>query len=197
MNLPVANPAGVFSLGWLSATAVLRNLDVELSALEATGDVKIVSKPSILVVENQEAEIFVGEKVPVAEGYDAQTAQVSIRLEDVGTKLKITPQITRDGSIFMLVGVETSEISGETVIQGQDYDTLGTKRAATQVLVKDGQTVVIGGLLSTRKEENRDRVPFLSRVPIVGLLFKSKEDISEYRELMIFITPQIATQMGG
>jgi type II secretory pathway component GspD/PulD (secretin) len=159
--------------------------------------VKIVSKPSILVVENQEAEIFVGEKVPVAEGYDAQTAQVSIRLEDVGTKLKITPQITRDGSIFMLVGVETSEISGETVIQGQDYDTLGTKRAATQVLVKDGQTVVIGGLLSTRKEENRDRVPFLSRVPIVGLLFKSKEDISEYRELMIFITPQIATQMGG
>ena len=197
VNLPVINPAGVFSLGWLSATAVLRNLDVELSALEATGDVKIVSKPSILVVENQEAEIFVGEKVPVAEGYDAETAQVSIRLEDVGTKLKITPQITRDGSIFMLVGVETSEISGETVIQGQPYDTLGTKRAATQVLVKDGQTVVIGGLLSTRKEENRDRVPFLSRVPIVGLLFKSKEDISEYRELMIFITPQIATQLGG
>jgi len=139
----------------------------------------------------------VGEKVPVAEGYDAETAQVSIRLEDVGTKLRIVPQITRDGSIFMLVGVETSEISGETVIQGQPYDTLGTKRAATQVLVKDGQTVVIGGLLSTRKEENRDRVPFLSRVPIVGLLFKSKEDISEYRELMIFITPQIATQMGG
>ena len=197
VNLPVINPAGVFSLGWLSATAVLRNLDVELSALEATGDVKIVSKPSILVVENQEAEIFVGEKVPVAEGYDAETAQVSIRLEDVGTKLKISPQITRDGSIFMLVGVETSEISGETVIQGQPYDTLGTKRAATQVLVKDGQTVVIGGLLSTRKEENRDRVPFLSRVPIVGLLFKSKEDISEYRELMIFITPQIATQVGG
>jgi len=197
VNLPVTNPAGVFSLGWLSTTAVLRNLDVELSALEATGDVKIVSKPSILVVENQEAEIFVGEKVPVAEGYDAETAQVSIRLEDVGTKLRIVPQITRDGSIFMLVGVETSEISGETVIQGQPYDTLGTKRAATQVLVKDGQTVVIGGLLSTRKEENRDRVPFLSRVPIVGLLFKSKEDISEYRELMIFITPQIATQMGG
>jgi type IV pilus assembly protein PilQ len=193
VDLPVINPAGIFSLGWLSTAAGLRRLDIELSALEEIGDVKIVSKPSILVVQNQGAEIFVGEKVPVAEGYDAETAQVSIRLEDVGTKLKITPQITRDGSIFMLVDVEKSEISGQTVIQGQPFDTLGTKRASTQVLVRDGDTVVIGGLLSTRKEANRDRVPFLSKVPIVGLIFKSKEDISEYRELIIFITPQIVT----
>jgi type IV pilus assembly protein PilQ len=193
VDLPVINPTGIFSLGWLSTAAGLRSLDIELSALEAIGDVKIVSKPSVLVVQNQGAEIFVGEKVPVAEGYDAETAQVSIRLEDVGTKLKITPQITRDGSIFMLVDVEKSEISGQTVIQGQPFDTLGTKRASTQVLVSDGDTVVIGGLLSTRKEANRDRVPFLSKVPIVGLIFKSKEDISEYRELIIFITPQIVT----
>ena len=193
VDLPVINPTGIFSLGWLSTAAGLRSLDIELSALEAIGDVKIVSKPSVLVVQNQGAEIFVGEKVPVAEGYDAETAQVSIRLEDVGTKLKITPQITRDGSIFMLVDVEKSEISGQTVIQGQPFDTLGTKRASTQVLVRDGDTVVIGGLLSTRKEANRDRVPFLSKVPIVGLIFKSKEDISEYRELIIFITPQIVT----
>jgi type IV pilus assembly protein PilQ len=197
VNLPVTNPAGLLSLGWLSTTTALRRLDVELTALEETGDVKIISKPSILVVENQNAEIFVGEKVPVAEGYDAETAQVSIRLEDVGTKLKITPQITRDGSIFMLVEVETSEISGETTIQGEPYDTLGTRRASTQVLVKDGQTVVIGGLLTTRKEENRDRVPFLSRVPIVGLLFKRKEDISAYRELMIFLTPEVVLQASG
>ncbi len=194
VNLPVIGPAGTFSLGWLSTAAGLQRLDIELSALEETGDVKIVSKPSVLVVQNQGAEIFVGEKVPVAEGYDAETAQVSIRLEDVGTKLRITPQITRDGSIFMLVDVEKSEISGETIIQGQPFDTLGTKRASTQVLVRDEETVVIGGLLSTRKEANRDRVPFLSRVPIVGLLFKSKEDISEYRELIIFITPRIVTQ---
>ena len=197
VNLPVTNPAGIFNLGWLSTKVGLRSLDITLSALEETGDVKIVSKPSVLVVQNQEAEIFVGEKVPVAEGFDAETAQVSIRLEDVGTKLRITPQITRDGSIFMLVDVETSEISGTTTIQGQPFDTLGTKRANTQVLVSDGETVVIGGLLTTRKEANRDRVPFMSRIPIVGLLFKSKEDISEYRELMIFITPRIATQLGG
>jgi type IV pilus assembly protein PilQ len=76
------------------------------------------------------------------------------------------------------------------------YDTLGTRRANTQVLVKDGETVVIGGLLSTRKEANRDRVPFLSRIPIMGLLFKSKEDISEYKELIIFITPRRATEVG-
>jgi type IV pilus assembly protein PilQ len=194
VNLPVINPAGTISLGWISSAVGLQRLDIELSALEEAGDVKIVSKPSVLVVQNQPAEIFVGEKVPVAEGYDAETAQVSIRLEDVGIKLKITPQITRDGSVFMLVDVEKSEISGQTVIQGQPYDTLGTKRASTQVLVKDAETVVIGGLLSTRKEANRDRVPFLSKVPIVGLLFKSKEDISEYRELMIFITPQVVTQ---
>lgn len=194
VDLPVTNPAGLFSFGWLSSTAALRKLDIELSALEETGDVRIVSKPSVLVVQNQVAEIFVGEKVPVAEGYDAETAQVSVRLEDVGIKLNITPQITRDGSIFMLVDVEKSEISGETVIQGQPYDTIGTKRASTQVLVKNGDTVIIGGLLSTRKEANRERVPFLSRVPIVGMLFKSKEDISEYRELMIFITPQVVAQ---
>jgi type IV pilus assembly protein PilQ len=199
VNLPVDPLAatGVFSLGWLSSTAALRQLDIELSALEETGDVKIVSKPSVLVVQNQEAEIFVGEKVPVLEGLEQETFQVSVRLEDVGTKLRITPQITRDGSIFMLVNVETSEISGKTEIQGQDFDTIGTKRANTQVLMKDGETVVIGGLLSTRKEANRGRVPFMSRIPIVGLLFKNKEDISEYRELIIFITPQIATQASG
>jgi type IV pilus assembly protein PilQ len=199
VNLPVDPLAatGVFSLGWLSSTAALRQLDIELSALEETGDVKIVSKPSVLVVQNQEAEIFVGEKVPVLEGLEQETFQVSVRLEDVGTKLRITPQITRDGSIFMLVNVETSEISGKTEIQGQDFDTIGTKRANTQVLMKDGETVVIGGLLSTRKEANRGRVPFMSRIPIVGLLFKNKEDISEYRELIIFITPQIATEASG
>jgi len=194
VNLPVTNPAGIFSLGWLSTAVGLRNLDIELSAMEDTGDVEIISKPSVLVVQNQVAEIFVGEKVPVAEGYDAETAQVSIRMEDVGTKLHITPQITRDGSIFMLVDLEKSEIVGETTIQGFSYDTIGTKRASTQVLVGDRETVVIGGLLSTKKQANRDRVPFLSRVPIVGMLFKSKEDISEYRELMIFITPQIVSQ---
>ncbi|UCD72180.1 MAG: secretin and TonB N-terminal domain-containing protein [Syntrophobacterales bacterium] len=193
VNLPVTNPAATFSLGWLSTTVDLRRLDIELTALETTGDVKIISKPSLLVVQNQEAEIFVGEKVPVAEGYDAETAQVSIRLEDVGTKLKITPQIARDGSIFMLVDVEKSEILGETTIQGMTYDTLGTKRASTQVLAKDGETVVIGGLLSTKKQANRERVPVLSKIPILGLLFKSKQDISVYRELLIFITPQIIT----
>ena len=200
VNLPVVNPGdpgGIFNLGWLSSTAALRNLDIELSALEETEDVKIISKPSVLVVQNQEAEIFVGEKVPISEGLDPESNQVSVRLEDVGTKLNITPQITRDGLIFMLVDVEQSEISDTTTIQNADYDTIGTKRANTQVLVKNGQTVVIGGLLTTRKEENRDRVPFLSRVPIVGLLFKSKEDISEYKELMIFITPQIAARIGG
>jgi len=196
VNLPVPDPTGVLSLGYLSTKTALRNLDIELSALEATGDVKIVSKPSVLVVQNQEAEIFVGDKVPVAEGFDAETAQVSVRLEDVGTKLKITPQITREGSIFMLVDVEQSEISGQTTIQGEPFDTLGTRRANTQVLVKDGETVVIGGLLSTKKEANRDRVPFLSRIPIMGLFFKSKEDISEYAELIIFITPRRATQVG-
>jgi type IV pilus assembly protein PilQ len=196
VNLPVDSPTGVFSLGWLSTTSDLLKLDIELSALEETGDVKIVSKPSVLVVQNQEAEIFVGDKVPVAEGFDSETAQVSVRLEDVGTKLKITPQITREGSIFMLVDVEQSEISGTTTIQGEPFDTLGTRRANTQVLVKDGETVVIGGLLSTKKEANRDRVPFLSRIPIMGLLFKSKEDVSEYKELIIFITPRRATQGG-
>ncbi|MFB0506666.1 MAG: hypothetical protein ACETWT_08035 [Thermodesulfobacteriota bacterium] len=197
VNLPAANPTGIFNLGWLSTKVALQQLDIQLSAFEETGDVKIISKPSVLVVQNQEAEIFVGEKVPVAEGFDAETAQVSVRLEDVGTKLKITPQITRDGSIFMLVDLETSEISGTTTIQGQLYDTLGTKRATTQVLVKDGETVVIGGLLSTRKEANRGRIPFMSRIPLVGLLFKSKEDISKYQDLMIFITPQSVTQLGG
>ncbi|NIS61872.1 MAG: type IV pilus secretin PilQ [Proteobacteria bacterium] len=197
VNLPAPSATGIFNLGWLSTKVALRQLDIQLSAFEETGDVKIISKPSVLVVQNQEAEIFVGEKVPVAEGFDAETAQVSVRLEDVGTKLKITPQITRDGSIFMLVDLETSEISGTTTIQGQLYDTLGTKRATTQVLVKDGETVVIGGLLSTRKEANRDRIPFMSRIPLVGLLFKSKEDISKYQELMIFITPQSVTQLGG
>lgn len=169
------------------------NLDIELQALEEKGKVKIVSRPSLRVIENENAEIHVGQQVPVPRGLDPQTGQVEVAQEDIGTKLNITPQIMEDGSIAMAVKVERSALGDEVVIQGEPFFTINKRNATSQLRVRDGETAVIGGLVTTDERKARRAVPYFSKIPILGLLFRSRVEETEFDELMIFLTPHIVS----
>jgi type IV pilus assembly protein PilQ len=170
------------------------SLDIELQALESTGKLKLVSKPSLRVVENESAEILVGSQVPVPRGLDPETGQVEVSQEEIGTKLNIIPQITGDSHVVLKVEVERSTIGDNVIIQGEPYFTIDKRNASSQVMVSDGETVVIGGLVSTDERKTQQSVPFFSKVPIVGLLFRNRTESKDFDETMIFLTPHIVTE---
>ena len=169
------------------------SLDIEIQAMESQGKLRIVSKPSLQVVENEDAKIHVGQQVPVPMGLDPETGQVEVSQEDIGTKLNITPQITEDGNINMIVQIERSTIGDEVVIQGEPYFTINKRNTNSQVRVRDGETIVIGGLVTTDDRKGQQSVPFFSKIPIVGLLFRNRTESKEFDELVIFITPTIVS----
>jgi len=173
------------------------SLDIEIQALEQKGKLKLISKPSIQVVENEEAKILVGSQVPVASGLDPETGQVQVSQQDIGTELNIIPQITQDGHVVMVVKVERSAIGDEVTIQGEPYFTIDKRNAASQVRVKNGETVVIGGMVFEDERKTQQSVPFFSKIPIVGLLFRNKTEKKEFDETMIFITPHIVNSEKG
>jgi len=170
------------------------SLDIELQALESTGKLKLISKPSLRVVENESAEILVGSQVPVPRGLDPETGQVEVSQEEIGTKLNIIPQITGDSHVVLKVEVERSTIGDNVIIQGEPYFTIDKRNASSQVMVSDGETVVIGGLVSTDERKTQQSVPFFSKVPIVGLLFRNRTESKDFDETMIFLTPHIVAE---
>lgn len=190
VDLPLTgdfSPVGTIGFTFLNSVS----LDVELQALEEKGKIRLVSRPSLQVVENENAEILVGQQVPVPRGLDPQTGQVEVSQEDIGTKLNITPQITEDGSIIMVVQVERSTLGDEVIIQGQPFFTINKRNATSHVRVKDGETVVIAGLVTTDERKTQRSVPYLSKIPLLGLLFRNKQDQTTFDETMIFLTPYI------
>ncbi len=180
-------------------------LDVELSALERDNKAEVISKPSIMVMQNQNAEIHVGSEVPILKGFVTGTASTGIggiggnlpfpqvEYKKIGILLNITPQVTSEESIFMAVNVEKSIKGDQFVIQGQPYDTIDTKNASTQVVVKNGETLVIGGLYTKSEDKSKSGLPFLAKLPYIGWLFGVNKDIADNQELMIFITPEIVS----
>jgi len=165
--------------------------------MEEKGELEIISRPSIQVVENENAEILVGQQVPVPSGLDPETGQVEVSQEDIGTSLNITPQIMEDGSILMVVEIERSVIGDDVVIQGEPFFTINKQTAASHIRVQDGETIVIGGLIETIERKAHRSVPLLSKIPILGLLFRSKEEEKQFDELMIFLTPHIVNGEKG
>ncbi len=188
VNLPAAVSAGsggAIGLGYINAQRTL-SLDLQLSALEATGKGKIVSNPRIVTTDNNEATIKQGKQIPVqtvsAEG--TQTTTLNAVLE-----LKVKPHITPDGSIQMKLDTKKDEPDFTRLVSG--VPTIDTKQATTEVLIKDGETLVIGGIFKKTEQESEGGVPLLSKIPILGWLFKKKRVSEDTNELMIFITPRI------
>lgn len=184
-------------------TLLGEDLEITLAALASAGKTEILSRPSILARNNQQATITIGQQVPLISGvtFDSFGNQRNaITYQSVGIILTVTPFITSEGMVEMIVSPEISSVSDSTV----SFATGGTNNAGspsapiinirsadTVVVVPDGQTVVIGGLIQNVKAKTEQKVPILGDIPLLGLLFKHKKTSDEKKELLIFMTPYI------
>ncbi len=161
-------------------------LDMALSALETSGEGRIISAPKITAQNNMKAEIIQGRQIPVQ---TVANFTVSTRYVNAALELRVTPQITAEGTIIMEIEIRNNAADFANLVNG--IPPIITQSATTTVEVKDGGTAVIGGIYRTEDNISRNRVPFLHKIPIIGNLFKSFSRTRQNRELLIFITPRI------
>jgi len=160
-------------------------ISATLLAAESEGQVKIISSPKVLTLDNKTAVIRQGTRVPIPLLDDS--GNTTITYEDVDLELEVTPHVTPDRRISMAIKITNNEIGQEI----NDEISFTTKEATTELLVSDGETIVIGGIRKTKKDENESGVPGLMKVPMLGWLFKTQKRSEELQELLIFITPRI------
>jgi len=163
-------------------------LDLQLSAIETMGNLKVISNPKVLTIDNGKAKILQGKSIPVRKLTTEGT--VSTEFKDVTLELNVTPHITPDKSISMSVEIKKEELD-PTVPSVEGVPGTDKKEANTNVIIKDGETIVIGGMYKVTTNDSESGVPGLMRIPILGWLFKSTKVVSNTSELLIFITPRI------
>ena len=187
VNLPVANPAGSFALAILDDDYLV---DLELSAAQAEGNGEVISSPRVITANQTEAKIEQGVEIPYQEASSSGATTTSFK--DAVLSLTVTPQITPDDRVIMDLRV-TKDSVGELVSDGFGgrVPSIDTRSVSTQVLVENGQTVVLGGIYETERGESTTKVPFLGDIPGLGALFRSTSVISNKSELLIFVTPKI------
>ncbi|KPJ82568.1 MAG: hypothetical protein AMJ58_00655 [Gammaproteobacteria bacterium SG8_30] len=188
VNMPVSNPAGRIALAILDFDDFL--IDLEISAAQAEGKGEIVSSPRVITANQREAVIEQGVEVPYQES--ASSGATTTSFKKAVLSLKVTPQITPDDRVILDLEVNKDSV-GELVpsATGGFVPSIDTRSISTQVLVNDGQTVVLGGILETDRREAERKVPFLGDIPGLGYLFKSKQRTNNRDELLIFVTPKI------
>ncbi len=185
----VAGPAGRLTVG------IFKNFgDIEatLQALASNNKANIISNPRITTVDNREAKILVGQKIPLIV-QDVAGNPVS-QLQTIGIQLKVTPHLTSEKKIIMDLHPEVSDLASGSTVQGGLI--INTSEADTRVMVDDGQTAVIGGLIRTNETTVSRGVPYLKDIPLLGLLFSSKTVTKNNRELIIFVTPRLVTDLA-
>ncbi len=177
----------VVSLDRFKVRAVLR-------ALAANSNVRVLSTPEILASNNREAHILVGSKVPFVVstrlGNDIAIDR-TVQFQDVGTNLTIIPTINQDDYVSVQILQEVSTLTSQTIASALNAPVISTREASTRATIKNGQTVVIGGLIGTTEETSDTGVPFLKDIPIIGNLFKRQTRSRNRTELAIFVTPYI------
>lgn len=193
--LPLASG---FQLGYLSDRDMLGFALLNLS--ETDSNFNLLSTPQILTVDNHEAELNIGEEIPVPSNNrisDSGTQFYTFDYKSVGIKLKITPHITRSSSITLDLYQEVNSVLGQTTVAESGTmipPKLGKRDIATKITVADGKTIVVGGLISNDKIEEETKVPLLGDIPLLGWLFKRKSVEYKKRNLLVFITPHIVTK---
>ena len=176
---------GIFK-GWGS-------IEAQLQVLEQNRKANIISNPRITTVDNREAKILVGQKIPLIV-QDVAGNPVS-QLQTIGIQLKVTPHLTEDKKIIMDLHPEVSDLSTQSTVQGGVI--INTSEADTRVMVDDGQTAVIGGLIRTNDSHVRRGVPVLKDIPLIGMLFRSDDMVRQNRELIIFVTPKLIASLAS
>ncbi len=191
VNVPIQPAAGRFSLAVLETEYLI---DLELSALEAEGRGEIISTPRIITANQKEAKIEQGVEIPFQQS--ASSGATTIQFKKAVLSLTVTPQITPDNNIIMDLKVHKDSV-GEIISTGGlggTVPSIDTRNVETQVLVADGQTVVLGGIYETERRETITKVPFLGDLPFVGFMFRSKQRVDNKAELLIFVTPRILVE---
>jgi type IV pilus assembly protein PilQ len=188
VNLPVQNPAGSFALA-LAKLPLGTLLSMELSAAQIEGRGEVVSSPRVITADSHTARIEQGVEIPYLELDDGDA---TLKFRKAVLSLEVTPQITPDDRVIMDLDVHKDNV-GETVSFGAGLSapSIDTREVQSQLLVDNGQTVVLGGIYETEKANQVTRVPFFSDLPVVGNLFKSTVEIDDRTELLIFVTPKI------
>jgi general secretion pathway protein D len=169
------------------------NMDVEIAALASSGSVRILSRPVLLAQNNQEARILIGSERPFIQASrslptDAGVRDQVVQYRDVGTQLTMTPTINEDGYVNLQVAQQVSTATAEVEFGAP---VISTREAATHLFVRDGQTVVIGGLVDREEDHTRSGVPVLRDLPLIGALFGSTDRSETRNELFLFLTPHI------
>jgi type IV pilus assembly protein PilQ len=187
VNLPIGQPAGRLALAILDSDYLV---DLELTAIQAEGDGRIVSTPRVIAANNFEASIAQGVEIPYQES--ASSGATTTQFQEAVLSLTVTPQITPDDRIIMDLTV-TKDSVGEVVpsATGGFVPSIDTRTVETQVLVNDGETVVLGGIYETESRETYTKVPVLGDIPGLGYLFRSRVVTDNDAELLIFVTPRI------
>ena len=190
VNVPVDNPAGRFALAILNSDYIV---DLELTAMQAEGRGEIVSTPRIITANQKEARIEQGVEIPYQES--ASSGATTTQFKKAVLSLTVTPQITPDNNIIMDLMVSKDNVGELTQsATGGQVPSIDTRKVETQVLVRNGQTVVLGGIYETERRETINKVPFLGDIPGIGVLFRSKSTVSNKAELLIFVTPRILNE---
>ncbi|MFL6602830.1 MAG: type IV pilus secretin PilQ [Steroidobacteraceae bacterium] len=190
VNLPVPTPAGSFALGILGSNYIV---DLELSAAQAETRAEVISSPRVITANQKEATIEQGTEIPYQQS--ASSGATTISFKKAVLSLKVTPQITPDNRIILDLDVKKDTIGTITVASGGvNVPSIDTREIATQVLVNDGQTVVLGGILETEHRDAQTKVPLLGDIPVLGALFKEQNKTNNKDELLIFVTPKIVRE---
>jgi general secretion pathway protein D len=198
---PIPPGAGLYQLMGADFTATLR-------AIATAGKTEVLSRPSILARNNQQAVITVGQEIPLVTDtrFDNNNNQINtIQYSDIGIILRVTPFITADGMVEMIVSPEISNLTDQSIpVSGGtspvSAPVIAKRSADTVVVTADGQTVIIGGLMANAKTVNDSKIPFLGDIPVLGILFRRKVNLNTKTELMIFLTPHIVgnpAQLAG
>lgn len=198
-NVIFGNPITSVPTGLLNMNAFVLNEDfnvnVQIQAAESTGDGKVISSPRVLTLDNREAEIQQGVSIPFQ---TFENGDAKLEFIDAVLSLLVTPHVTSDKTIIMQVEV-TRNAPDDSVPTPTGSPAIARAEARTETLVKDGQTLVIGGIYTVNESERESRVPYLHRIPLIGSAFKSREVTDQRKELLIFVTPRIvlASELAG
>lgn len=192
VNLPAGAGPGAggaigFSFGSLNKAL---NLDLVLSAMESTGEGKVISTPRVSALDNKEAKIEQGQSIPYT---TSSAAGTQVQFIDAKLSLSVTPHVTPDNKIFMKIKAQKN--APDTSLLGAGgQPSIRKNEAETEILLADGETAVIGGILIIDRGQTIQKVPLLSDLPLIGWLFRKKTMKDDKRELLIFITPRIVKQ---
>ncbi len=196
---PVSPSLAAFGKLVIGRVAANQNPEVVIQALKTVGEAKILSSPRITALNNEEAKIFIGTREVYTTSTSTSssggtTTAVQVNFIDVGIQFKVTPTINANGEILMTIAPEVSRVDRyfETP-QGDQIPVVDTTNASTRVMVKDGNTIIIGGLISDNTDRTTQKIPILGDIPYIGNVFKHVTEAKEKSELVVFLTPHIVS----